>query len=318
MRRMIVLVPESVHADLALAAASLPVTLVPYSEEGPLPTELPEAEGIFRVVKGTRFSELIEKGPKIRWLHTASAGVDHVLTPAVRNKPGLTVTDSGAIFDTCIGEFVLGWMLALAHRIPETIDGQKRQAWEWRQSTELSGQTVGVIGLGPIGRGIATRCKALGMTTLGYRRSLVACPDVEITLTGRDGLERLLRESDWVVVAAALTDETRALLGEQELALLKPTARLINIARGPLVEEDALLTALTEGRLAGAVLDVFHTEPLPVGHPLWSAPNTFVTCHSSAWTDGLRERQRAYFLQNLARFVRGEALEGVVELTRGY
>lgn len=316
---MIVLVPESALDDLRPLAATLPVQLVPYAETGPLPgAALAEAEAVFRWIAGKRYAEIVARGPKVRWLHTASAGLDHVITPEVHAKPGLVLTDSGPAFAVSLPEFVLAWMLAETHRIPEMLAQREARRWEWVVHGELAGQTAGIIGLGPIGQGVAARCRALGMRTLGYRRRPEPCAAVDETLCGADGLTRLLTEADWVVLAAALTPQTRGLLGAAELARMKPTARLVNIARGPIVDEAALIEALRAGRIAGAVLDVFDSEPLPPESPFWDLPAARITFHSSGWTEGLRRRQRELFVDNLARFVRGEALAGVANIGRGY
>ena len=317
-RRMIALVPRAAHADLLPLVSELPVTLVPYDEDGPIPKEIAEARVVFRWIAGKAYARLVEAGPNVVWLHTASAGMDHVLCPEIETKPNLIVTDSGNAFPTSIGEFVLAWMLAHTHRIPDFLMLGRERRWEWTVHGELSGQTVGVVGLGPIGRGIASRCRALGMKTLGYRRSAAPCEDVDETLSGPEGLVRLLAESDWIVLACPLTAETRGLIGAEELAQMKPGARLVNVARGPVVSEAALLDSLRSGHLGAAVLDVFDTEPLPAESPFWDLPNVYVTCHSSGWTEGLRRRQREIFVENLRRFTFGEPLVGVVDLSMGY
>jgi phosphoglycerate dehydrogenase-like enzyme len=324
---MIVLVPAHVYEELVpLAREAAPAAeLVPYAEEddGGAAPGGGRAEAVFRWVAGKRYAALAtELGPDVRWLHTASAGVDHVLTPPVLAKAQrgeLTVTDSGPAFAISIGEFVVAWMLMVAHRMPDILEQQRTKTWKWLNQEELHGQTVGIVGLGPIGVGIAERCRALGMRTLGLRRRPEPVAAVDETLTGPDGLARLLAESDWVVLAAALTGETRSLIGPAELARMKPTARLVNIARGAMVDEAALIDALTSGRLAGACLDVFAKEPLPEDSPLWTLPNVYVAPHnSSGWTAGLKERQKRLFVENLSRFAAGEPLSGVVDITRGY
>jgi phosphoglycerate dehydrogenase-like enzyme len=311
---MLALVPRVLLDDLNALMEGIPARLVPYDEDSALPPEVSEAEAVFRTIAGTAYARIIAEGPNIRWLHTASAGVDHVLVPAVFAKTGLIVTDSGEAFPPSLSEFVLAWMLTLTHRVPDFLALQQERRWQWTVHGELSGQTVGVIGLGPIGRGIATRCRMLGMTALGHRRSDTPCPEVDALVA----LETLLSRSDWVVLACALTPETRGLLGERELSLLKPTARLINVARGPIVNEEALTEVLQAGRIGGAVLDVFDTEPLPAENPLWGLPNVYITCHSSGWTEGLRRRQRETFIANLRRFIQGEPLQGIVDIERGY
>lgn len=318
---MNVLVPDYLHNELQEAAsdAAPAVTLLPYSEDGPAEDAWQSAEGVLRWVAGKRFAALVEDCPQVRWLHTASAGVDHVLTPAVKAKPGIVVSDSGPAFEIAISEFVLAWMLLVARRLPELMAYQKQHRWESLTQQELYGQTVGIIGLGPIGLGVAARAKAFGMKTLGLRRRPLPAENVDEVLTGPDGLPRLLQESDYVVVAAALTGETRALLGPAQLALMKPPAWLINIARGSMIDEPALIRALQDGKIAGACLDVFVQEPLPADSPLWDMPNVYIAPHNSpGWTAGLRERQKALFLANLGRFSRGEPLENAVDIERGY
>lgn len=318
---MDILVPEHLYNELVGPAreAAPAATLLPYPEDGVLERPWQDAEGVLRWVAGKRYASLVADSPKVRWLHTASAGVDHVLTPAVKAKSGLTVTDSGPAFEIAISEFVLAWMLLVARRLPELMTHQREHQWKSVVQQELWGQTAGIVGLGPIGQGIASRCKAFGMRTLGLRRSQTPSPSVDEILTGPDGLHRLLTDSDYVVLAAALTGETQALLGPAQIAQMKPTAWLINIARGGLIDEPALTAALSGGKIAGACLDVFAQEPLPSDHPLWDLPNVHIAPHNSpGWTSGLHERQKSLFVANLRRFSSGEPLQSVVDIARGY
>jgi phosphoglycerate dehydrogenase-like enzyme len=320
---MIVLVPAAVHDELAQSAASRApgVRLLPYAEDDApeAVAGLADAQAVLRWVAGKRYADLVARGPRVRWLHTASAGVDHVLTPAVRAKPGLAVSDSGPAFEIAIAEFVLAWMLLVARGLPALMASQRAHRWQAAPQSELHGKTVGIIGLGPIGRGVAWRAKAFGMRTLGLRQSEAPAPSVDEVLTGPAGLDRLLAASDWVVLAAALTGETRALIGADQLARMKPTAWLINIARGGLVDEPALVAALEQERIGGACLDVFAEEPLSPDSPLWDLPNAHLAPHnSSGWDPALRERQKTIFLDNLARFARGEPLLNAVDIARGY
>ncbi len=319
---MKILVPDSIYAELIAPAreAAPDAELLPYREEEITPvTGQAEAAGILRWIAGKGYARLIQACPHIRWLHTASAGVDHVLTPEVKAKAGLIVTDSGPAFEIAISEFVLAWMLLTARRLPELMANQRQHTWQSVQQKEVYGQTVGVIGLGPIGRGVAVRAKAFGMRTLGLRRTASPAEGVDEVFTGQEGLARLLKESDYLVLAAALTGETRTLLGAAQFAQMKPTAWIINIARGGLMDESALIAALQAGQIGGACLDVFAKEPLPASSPLWDIPNVFIAPHnSSGWTTGLHARQKALFLDNLRRFTRDEPLEGIVDIERGY
>ena len=320
-RSMIVLVPESLLEELTAPAREVApdAELRPYREDDSPVEGQQEAVAVLRGPGGERFSRLVSEGPSVRWLHTASAGVDHVLTDAVRAKPGLIVTDSGPAFEIAIAEFVLAWMLMAARGLPALLANQRGRRWEGVPQRELAGATVGIVGLGPIGRGVALRAKAFGMRTLGLRRSPAPCEGVDEVRTGPEGLAPLLARSDYVVLAAALTGETRALIGADQLARMKPDAWLVNIAWGGLVDEPALIAALQAGRIGGACLDVFAQEPLPPDSPLWDLPNVYVAPHdSSGGTAVLRRRQADLFLENLRRFDRGEPLQGVVDIARGY
>lgn len=318
---MKILVPEHLYDELRDPAreAAPEAELCPYGETAASVNGLAEAVAVLRWVAGKEFTRMVREGPNIRWLHTASAGVDHVLTPDVRAKEGLTVTDSGPAFEIAIAEFVLAWMLFAARGLPALVENQREHKWQSVPQFELHGKTVGIIGLGPIGRGTAVRAKAFGMRTLGLRRHPAPIAGVDEILTGGDGLTRLLTESDFVVLAAALTGETKALIGAAQLAQMKPSAWLINIARGGLIDEPALIAALQENRISGACLDVFTQEPLPQDSPFWDLPNVYTAPHNSAGSDtNLHARQKTIFLENLRRFVRGEALENVVDMARGY
>jgi phosphoglycerate dehydrogenase-like enzyme len=317
----IVLVPGSIHNELVSEAKKIAPTaqLFPYAEDDSPVENLDQADAILRWVMGNRFSNLVEQGPKIRWLHTASAGVDHVLTPAVRNKVGITVTDSGPAFEIAIPEFVLAWMLMVARRLPDLIASQKVGKWQWVTQRELHGATVGIIGLGPIGQSVAKRAKAFGMKTLGLRRKNEPVEHVDQVLTGEGGLYALLSQSDYVVIAAALTPGTKSMIGASQLEAMKPDAWIINIARGAMIDEPALINWLLKNANGGACLDVFAKEPLPSDSPLWTLPNVYIAPHNSGGgSDALRSRQKALFLENLRRFENGEALESVVSIEAGY
>jgi phosphoglycerate dehydrogenase-like enzyme len=316
-----ILVPAAVIDDVRRAAVSRieDVELLPYAEDSSGIEGADRAEGIFRWIAGKRFSELIGQLPKIHWLHTASAGVDHVLTPTVRSRIGIVVTDSGPAFGPAISEFVLATMLSVARKLPEIASNQRDHRWQQIQQQEIYGTTIGIIGLGPIGLAIAKLAKAFGMVTLGYRHTNEPAEHVDEVLTGHDGLQRILRESDYVILAAALTSETNHLIGEPELSTMKSGSWLINIARGALVNEPALVNALASGKIGGAILDVFAQEPLPTSSPLWNLPNVIVSPHhSGGGTAGLRSRQIEIFVNNVRKYADIQQLDNVVDLSRGY
>ena len=266
-----------------------------------------------------RLESMARDAVNLKWLHVGSAGVDWIYKSSIRSRKDLILTDSGPAYDIAIPEYVLAWMLASAKRIPQFIDHQRKHEWIDELQGDLHGSTVGIIGLGPIGQGVAACCKALGMHTLGYRRRQLPVDNVDEVLTGPEGLERLVRASDYIVLAAALTEGTRHVLGSDQISMMKPTAWVINVARGALIDQDALSRALQEQRIGGACLDVFTKEPLPADSPLWDMPNVLITPHDShGGGSALAKRRKDVFIDNLARFVSGEPLKNVVNFEQGY
>lgn len=267
--------------------------------------------------------ELPQMAPKLRWLQLTSAGVDRLLESPILGS-GITVTTASGIHAIPIGEYVLGAMLALAKGFPQAMAAQRERAWRPYLPEELHGMTVGIIGLGAIGREVARLAKAFGMRVLACRRSCQRpqerppdAPEVDLLLPPSQ-LQRLLAEADYLVLAVPLTPETRGLIGPRELATMKRGARLINVARGSVVDEDALLDALRSGHLAGAVLDVFRQEPLPPESGLWELPQVLLTPHISGGTPRYMERAIELFCDNLRRYLAGEPLRNVVDPQRGY
>jgi phosphoglycerate dehydrogenase-like enzyme len=241
----------------------------------------------------------------LRWVHTASAGVDRLTFPGLLESD-VTLTNSRGVFDRPMAEYVLGLVLAMAKDLPGTFAAQARGEWLHRETEPIAGRCAVVVGGGPIGRAIAGLLGAVGM-------------DVE--LVGRrefDDLPGLLPRADWLVLAAPLTDATRGMLDAATLALLRPSARVINVGRGALVVEPDLVDALQAGRIAGAALDVFAREPLPADSPLWTLPGVIVSPHMSGDLIGWRQELVEVFRDNLARYRAGEPLRNVVDKTLGY
>jgi len=259
---------------------------------------------------------LLTRVPNLRWVHTISAGVDHLLFPELRESDAI-LTNASGVFNIPIAETVMAYILAVVKRLPEFLAQQREHRWEKLPLRELGGLTVGIVGLGDIGTEVARLCRAFGMHVLGLRRR-PAPSDVADEVLPPDRLHDLLARSDFVVIAAPLTAETRGMIGRAELAAMKPDAWLINISRGAIVDEEALIEALQAGRIGGACLDVFAEEPLPPESPLWDMPNVIITPHNSWSSPHIEEREIDLFLENLRRYVAGEPLLNVVDKQAGY
>jgi phosphoglycerate dehydrogenase-like enzyme len=254
---------------------------------------------------------------RLRWIHIASAGVDRLLFPELVHSP-VVVTNSRGVFDRPIAEYVLGLILAFAKDLPATLDLQRERSWRHRETERIDGRRVLVLGAGPIGRTIGRLLSAAGMTVTGVGRTARPTdPDLGQVHAARE-LVSLLPEADYVVVAAPLTEETRGMFDAAVFQRMKPSARLINVARGPIVVERDLVAALHRGEIAGAALDVFVAEPLPPDHPLWSAPNVIVSPHMSGDFIGWLDALVLLFARNLRRWLADEELLNVVDKSLGY
>ncbi len=262
---------------------------------------------------------LVSRAPRLKWVQVMSAGVDRFLTQEFRESPVVLTSVSG-IHATPISEFVLGLMLMFVKQAPLCFRLKQEKQWKRFTPSVLRSKTVGVLGLGSIGREGARLAKAFGMNVMATRRSarsIGRARYVDIMLPPGE-LRRLLGESDFVVLALPLTKETRRLIGEEELRTMKPTAYLINIGRGSLVDEEALVRALQNGWIAGAGLDVFATEPLPVDSRLWELPNVIFSPHIAGNFEGYNIRATELFCNNLRRYLDGKRLLNVVDKNKGY
>lgn len=276
---------------------------------------LAEAE----VIYGFRFPRnLIARAPKLEWIQTMGAGVDF-LDDELRQSRAVMTNMSG-IHATPIGEFVLQLMLMFAKQAPLCFQLKQEKQWTRFSLTVLRSKTVGIVGLGSIGREVARLAKAFGMRVLATRRSArqVARARHVDKLVPRQQLGQLLSESDFVVLALPLTSETRRLIGEEELRSMKATAYLINISRGNIVDEEALVRALDERWIAGAGLDVFATEPLPADSKLWQLPNVIFSPHVAGSMEDYFVRATELFCENLSRYLAGKRLLNVVDKRKGY
>lgn len=253
----------------------------------------------------------------MRWVHTASAGVDRVAFPELLNSD-VVLTNSRGVFDVPMAEYVLATVLAFAKDLPATLRLQQGRIWGHRETERLAGRHAVVVGSGPIGRAIGRLLRAVGMRVdLMGRTERTDDPEFGM-VHAQAALSGLAPETDYLVLAAPLTDQTRGMVDGTLLSALPPHARLVNVGRGPLVVTDDLVAALREGRLAGAALDVFETEPLPADSPLWDTPGVVVSPHMSGDVHGWRGELVTVFIENFTRYCRGQPLHNVVDKTRGY
>ncbi|HET7028418.1 MAG TPA: D-2-hydroxyacid dehydrogenase [Candidatus Limnocylindrales bacterium] len=325
--------------------------IVTISSEGHADGPLDDVEVFLRgFISADTFDRVVARTPQLRWVHSASAGVESVLTPAVRDRD-VVITNARGVFSRPIAEYVMLMILAVSRRLPGLLELQRERTWQPLEGAELRDVTVGIVGLGSIGRDIASLASAFGSRVIATRRRPevgaadadpvpadgsgdaeprgdrladldagdrpLPPPRVERVL-GPDGLPELLAESDFVVLAAPLTPDTENLIDEAALAHFKPGAWLVNIARGRLVDEHALLRALDEGPLGGAVLDAFRDEPLPPSSPFYARPNVIATPHTS-WSSGrVLDRSVELFCENLRRFATDRPLLNVVDRGAGY
>ena len=273
----------------------------------------------------TRFvpRDLLRRAPHLRWVHVGTAGVDIALKESNVLGSGVTVTCSIGMHAVPVSEFILGLVLALNKRVPAFWTEKDKRIWRRadREMPVVRGGTLGIVGYGQIGRATARLAKALRMRVVATRRSCAApardTDGVDLLLPS-SRLRELLAESDYVVICAPLTPETERLIGEAELRFMKPTAYLVNIARGRVVDEAALVRALKEGRIAGAGLDVFEEEPLPADSPLWGLPNVIFSPHIAGGSERNPDRATDLFCRNLANYLSGQPLVNVVDPARGY
>lgn len=265
--------------------------------------------------------DILQRAPKLRWLQLTSAGVDRLLDAPVVRSPAVEVTTAAGIHAVPISEFVIGAMLAFAKGFPRALRAQEEGRWNAYLPDELEEKAIGILGMGAIGSRVAALAYALGMEVLAIRRSVGSRHKGEGHVSEfmpPSELPYLLGESDYVVVAVPLTAESRHMIGEQELRSMKPTAVIINVARGAVIDEPALIRALKEGWIAGAALDVFEQEPLPEDSELWKLQNVLLTPHVSGGTPRYMERAIDLFCENLHHYLDGRTLRNAVDPERGY
>lgn len=299
--RFIVHDPQALPDDGALAA--IDIAYVTTELAGRAGDTDPEA-------RMRAFSRDLLAAPHLKWLHVCSAGTDRPVYAQLARRRVVLTHSSGANA-RAVAHTAMAGMLALARNVPMWVRAQQQRRWQTQRHDEscddLDGSRVVVVGLGSIGREIARLCKAFGMHVVGVRRNATPMPECDEVHAQHD-LANLLHDADWLVLACPLTPDTRHLVNAQMLARLPAHARLINVGRGAVVDEAALVHALNTGALAGAYSDVFTTEPLPADSPLWDARNFLVSAHSAGASKGFGSRATAIFVNNLQRWLKKEPL----------
>ncbi|MGB6105785.1 MAG: D-2-hydroxyacid dehydrogenase [Pusillimonas sp.] len=257
------------------------------------------------------FCEVALKSPSLQWLQASSAGLDRPQYQALLER-GVAVTHAGGIAATTVAHSAVAGLLALGRDLPRFMSMQHNRQWMPARGPDapqdISGQTAIVVGLGAIGREIARLCIALGLHVTGFNRSGICPPNLDIEVHGIAEFDDYVGKTDWLILSCPLTEETRHLVEEQHFRCMKPSARLVDVSRGGVVDSAALLTALREGALAGAYLDVFETEPLPADSPFWTLPNTIITPHAAGDSAGRGRKLTELFIKNLERHVSGRSL----------
>lgn len=338
--------------DLARIREAAPgARIVNLSAEGLTDGPIEDVEVLLRGwLSSEAFDRLVARAPGLAWVHSATSGVERALTPAARAR-GIVVTNARGVFSRPIAEHVLLMILAISRNLPELLELQRERTWQPLEGRELRDLTIGIVGLGSIGRAVASLAGAFGCRVIATRRrpdggatgaapgagpgtgpgaaaagATVEDPDEDAfpfapridRILGPDGLPELLASSDFVVLAAPLTPETDGMIDAGALAAMRRDAWLINVARGRLVDERALVAALREGRIGGAALDVVRDDVLSSASPFYDLPNVIITPHT-AWSSGrVLDRSIELFCENLRRFTIGAPLRNLVDPGAGY
>lgn len=263
--------------------------------------------------------KVLESAPKLEWIHAMYAGLDRSLFPELVASP-IPLTNGSGVFSQSLGEFVMLGILYFAKDVPRRMRAKAEHKWDVFDNAEISRQTVGIVAHGDIGRAVAQRAKAMGMRVLAHRKNTAPRAGDENVdrVYAASELDEMLPECDYIAVTAPLTEETRGMIGRREFELMKPSAVILNVGRGPVIDEAALVEALRTKRIRGAALDVFDVEPLPPDNPLWDLDNLFMTSHCADHVEGWVESAVLFFLDQFRRWRNGEPLKNVVDKRAGY
>jgi phosphoglycerate dehydrogenase-like enzyme len=256
---------------------------------------------------------------EVRWVHSMSAGVEKIVFPELVESR-VPLTNGKGVFTASLAEFAIASMLFFAKDLRRLVRNQQAGQWKQFDIELLRGQVLGIVGYGDIGRESARLARAIGMKVVAVRRrAALSSQDTDLERTyPPEGLREMLAISDYVLVTTPLTPETRGMIGQAELAVMKPTAVIINLGRGPVIDESALIAALAQKRIRGAALDVFDEEPLPEGHPFYGFENVLLSPHSADHTVGWADLAMHVFIENFERFRAGQPLLNIVDKKAGY
>lgn len=320
--KIIVYAPKNADTLLPLLEDGLPegLTLVPCRSREDVAFLAADAVGFIAAGGGMPDAAMLEELPRLAWVQILSAGADKLPLEELHQR-GIRLTNAKGVHQIQMSEFALLQMLQWARRADLHFSNQLDKRWGRRvPSGELYGQTAGILGTGSIGQAIAAKAKAFGMRTLGYNTSGRKAPHFDEVYNGPDGLLTVLGASDYVVVIVPSTPDTQGLIGQEQLQAMKPSACLINLARGTVVSEPELIAALQNGIIAGAALDVFEEEPLPSESPLWKLPNVLITPHVAGASPHYNERVADIVRENLRRLAKDPngPLHNEVDLNQGY
>lgn len=332
-----VLVTLSLSEDLIKKLAQVSPRLSIIQQEAHSPEEVADILGEIEILYTWDVFPEPGDAPHLRWVQMHLAGVDQILEHPLFTSSDVIFTTVSGIHATSMAEYVLGQMLAFGHRFLRMMEDKASATWpegRWKRYVpdELRGATVGIVGYGSVGREVARLAQAFGMRVLAVKRDVRNLASDDYTLPGTgdpegdipdriyppQALRSFLKECDYVVLTVPLTPETRHMINADALAAMKSDAILINVARGEVVDEEALISALQEGTIGGAALDVYSQEPLPPESPLWALPNVIMSPHVSGFSPHYNERSVELFAENLRRFLAGEELINVVDRKRGY
>ena len=261
--------------------------------------------------------DVMPEATALRWVHQPHAGVEGFMYPAFKASD-IILTNCRGLYGTQIAEHAFALLLSITRRIPDQLEFMKTKHWERVPCVELAGMTMGILGLGGIGRAIAARAQTFELNVIAADVELIDKPDTVSEFFRLDGLMAFLAKSNILMVCCPSTPETHKLLSDAQFNQMPDASYVVNVSRGRVIDETALVTALQSGQLAGAGLDVTYTEPCPPESPLWEQQNVILTSHSAGSSQHIRRRAMQLFIDNLHRYVKGEPLVNVVDKQKGY